>query len=186
MNYLEQVQTIIAADPIRLRVLHHVQALQLPDCWVGAGFVRSAIWDHLHQRDRSPLPADIDVIWFDREQASPALDARIEATLRSKDHTVGWSVKNQAHMHLRNDDPPYSSAINAMTCWPETATAVAVRLGGQGGVEIAAPLGLADLFNLVVCPTAKFQVEKRQVYQNRLRAKNWLATWPDLKIIQEG
>lgn len=184
MNHLAQLQTIIAADPTRLRILHLVQALQLPDCWVGAGFVRSAIWDHLHQRDHSPLPADIDVIWFDRELATPELDSRIEATLRSKDHSIGWSVKNQAHMHIRNNDPPYSCATHAMTYWPETATAVAVRLGEQGSIEIAAPLGLADLFNLVVCPTARFQVEKRQIYQDRLRAKNWLATWPSLQIIQ--
>lgn len=50
-------------------------------------------------------------------------------------------------------------------------------------VEVAAPLGLDDLFNLVVRPTAKFQADKRQVYLNRLRSKNWLETWPNLKIV---
>ncbi|KJH80221.1 nucleotidyltransferase family protein [Stutzerimonas stutzeri] len=183
MSYLSQMQAIIAADPLRLRILRQVEALQLPDCWVAAGFVRSAIWDHLHQRSGSPLPADIDVIWFDSERSSPELDARIEATLRSMDNASEWSVKNQARMHLRNDDPPYSSATEAMVYWPETATAVAVRLGTQGVIEIAAPLGLDDLFNLVVRPTDRFQGEKAQTYRDRLRAKNWLATWPRLRVI---
>ncbi|MNY28324.1 hypothetical protein D3C86_1622950 [compost metagenome] len=53
-------------------------------------------------------------------------------------------------------------------------------------VEVAAPLGLDDLFNLVVRPTVKFRADKRQVYLNRLRSKNWLATWPDLKVLPIG
>lgn len=186
MNHLSQLQAIIALDPIRWRILQLVQGLELPDCWVAAGFVRSAVWDHLHQRSVSPLPVDIDVIWFDNERASAELDARIEAGLRRQDHRLEWSVKNQARMHLRNDDPPYSSAADAMTRWPETATAVAVRLGAKGVIEVAAPFGLDDLFNLVVRPTTRFQVGKRQVYLDRLRSKNWLATWPDLKIIPTG
>ena len=48
MTQLYQVQAIIAADPLRSRILRLVQELELPDCWVAAGFVRSAIWDHLH------------------------------------------------------------------------------------------------------------------------------------------
>lgn len=122
------------------------------------------------------------MIWFDSERSSPELDAQLEARLRSMDHTLDWSVKNQARMHLRNDDPPYFSA-EAMKYWLETATAVAVRLGAQDAIEVAAPLGLDDLFNLVVRPTVRFQAEKGQAYRDRLRAKNWLATWPRLNLI---
>jgi len=32
----------------------------------------------------------------------------------------------------------------------------------------------------------KFRADKRQVYLNRLRSKNWLATWPDLKVLPIG
>ncbi|MEN0107183.1 MAG: nucleotidyltransferase family protein [Pseudomonas sp.] len=183
MDHLPHLQAIVAADPIRLRILRQVRALELADCWVGAGFVRSAVWDHLHQRKSSPLPADVDVVWFDKTQASRASDAHIEGLLRSMDSTVNWSIKNQAYMHLRNDDPPYSSVADAMTHWPETATAVAVRMGVHDLIEVAAPLGLSDLFNLVVRPTARFQGEKWQVFQDRLNSKNWRANWPELKIL---
>jgi hypothetical protein len=183
MSQLLQVQTILAADPLRWRILRLVQELELPDCWIAAGFVRSAIWDHLHQQNASPLPPDVDVIWFDNGFATAIVDTEIEATLRDMDSTLNWSVKNQARMHLRNADLPYTSAVDAMTHWPETATAVAVRLGREDMIEVAAPLGLDDLFNLIVRPTAKFQTDKRQIYLNRLRSKNWLATWPNLKII---
>lgn len=183
MQQLFQVQAIIAADPARMRILGLVRELGLPDCWVAAGFVRSAVWDHLHQRGASALPGGIDVIWFDSEQAAAVVDAAIDATLRRMDGTLDWSVKNQARMHLRNADHPYTSAADAMVHWPETATAVAVRLGAEGRIEVAAPFGLDDLFNLIVRPTVKFQTEKRQAYLGRLRSKNWLATWPNLTIL---
>ncbi|QFT21449.1 hypothetical protein FIV02_07635 [Pseudomonas sp. THAF187a] len=70
-----------------------------------------------------------------------------------------------------------------MRYWPETATAVAVRLDEQGEVEVAAPLGLEDLFGLIVRPAGRFKDEKQPIYQERLRSKNWLATWPQLKVL---
>ena len=82
MHNLPQLQTLIAADPLRMEILRRVQALDLADCWVAAGFVRSAVWDHLHQRADSALPADIDVIWFDTASASKTVDGELEATLR--------------------------------------------------------------------------------------------------------
>ncbi len=186
MNLLAQLQVIIAADPVRMRVLHLVQDLGLPDCWVAAGFVRSAVWDRQHMRSDSPLPSDVDVIWFDKDRTSPDIDVQIEAALHNVDSSVNWSVKNQARMHLRNGDDPYSSAVEAMRAWPETATAVAVRIEEGGHIEVAAPLGLDDLFNLIVRPTERFRLEKRQVYVDRLRSKNWQATWPDLQINLAG
>lgn len=182
MQKLTQLRSIISSDPVRMRILRMVKAQELPDCWVAAGLVRSAIWNELHQRHTSNLPEDVDVIWFDRARVTAAVDADHEAALRSIDSTVNWSVKNQARMHLRNADLPYTSATDAMTYWPETATAIAVRLT-DAGIEVAAPFGLDDLFNLIVRPTARFQFEKRQEYLNRLRLKNWLATWPDLKVL---
>ncbi|MBD2838752.1 nucleotidyltransferase family protein [Pseudomonas sp. JM0905a] len=183
MQQLAQLKTLITSDPARMRILRLVRDLGLPDCWVAAGFVRSTVWDHLHQRTRSPLPPDIDVIWFDAKRAGVEVDEGIEAALRSRDDSLDWSVKNQARMHLRNADQPYSSATDAMTRWPETATAVAIRLGAEGELEVAAPFGLGDLFNLVVRPTARFQAEKHPIYLDRLRSKDWLAKWPNLEVL---
>jgi len=185
MHTHARLRAIITADPLRMRVLDLVKALALPDCWVAAGFVRSAVWDHLHGRDSSPLPADIDVIWFDPDRPDKALDTGLEAALRRSEGLLNWSVKNQARMHLHNADQPYRSAVDAMTHWPETATAVGVRLGALEEIEVAASLGLDDLFDLIVRPTAAFRAGKRQVYLERLAAKGWSETWPGLRIRQD-
>jgi hypothetical protein len=175
------VLDIIASDPARLHLLQLVHSLDLPDCWVGAGFVRSAVWDHLHGRLPAPVTGDVDVIWYDPDRAAAEVDATLEATLRDLHPDVIWSVKNQARMHTRNDDGPYYSSADAMRYWPETATAVAARWSEDGTLEICAPLGLSDLFALILRPTFRFTAEKHPIYRERCRAKGWESQWPLLR-----
>jgi hypothetical protein len=125
----------------------------------------------------------VDVLWFAPERIDLSQDRRIEALLGRLDSNVEWSVKNQARMHIRNGDAPYVSTTDAMRHWPETATAVAVRRNDGDNCEIAAPFGLDDLFDLILRPTPRFAADKRQLFDDRIRAKEWLKTWPLLRLI---
>ena len=180
------VRSLLRSDPLRWHLLDVVRALDLPDSWLGAGFVRNIVWDHLHQRPASPLTADVDVIWFNPERADPAEDRAYEAALSDLEPSISWSVKNQARMHTRNGDAPYASAVDAMRYWPETATAIAACRDGLSGCEIAAPFGMDDLLNLVLRPTPRFSDEKRSVYKERVRAKGWTVTWPRLREVENA
>jgi hypothetical protein len=186
VDRLAELRTLIASDDRRMRVLGIVRDLGLPDCWVAAGFVRNRVWDHAHGRAPSPLARDIDVIWFDPAACAAERDAALETALRDRDGTLAWSVKNQARMHVRNADRPYGSAVDAMRFWPETATAVGVRLDARGEIEVAAPLGLDDLFELIVRPTRRFLAEKHAVYLDRIGSKGWERDWPGLKFEIQG
>ncbi|CAM4066705.1 hypothetical protein D3C81_883170 [compost metagenome] len=183
MNHEAQVQQIISTDARRWQVLEVVRRLDLPDCWIGAGFVRNAVWDHLHGRTPSALTGDVDVIWFDPARADAGEDQRLEATLRELAPGIDWSVKNQARMHSRNGDAPYGSSAEAMSFWCETATAIAVRRTAEDECEVSAPLGLYDLFELLLRPSRRFVVEKRSVYEERIVAKAWLSKWPRLRCV---
>jgi uncharacterized protein len=182
MKHAATLQAILANDPQRCAALTQVRSLGLPDCWIGAGFIRNAVWDHLHERAPSRHTGDVDVIWFCPARVRPEDDREVETALRALNPAVDWSAKNQARMHLRKGDAPYASAVEAIGHWPETATAVAVRQTAEGSFEIAAPFGLGDLFDLVLRPTPSFAGEKRQVYLDRIESKRWLAIWPRLRI----
>ena len=182
MELLAHLQSMIKADSQRMRVLRLVRELDLPDCWVAAGFVRSCVWDHMHGRLPSPLPHDIDVVWYDPLKATQESDVLLESTLKARDRTLRWSVKNQARMHERNGDAPYLTTSDAMRYWPETATAVGVRFTDQAEIEVSAPFGLNDLFALIVRPTERFRREKHATYVARIRGKNWQSQWPKLSI----
>lgn len=180
LQHSDALKAIFAADPLRMSILALVQDCNLPQGWIAAGFVRDAVWDALHGREPSPPPGDIDIIWFDRENASAAHDAVLEHRFRSRMPDWRISVKNQARMHCRNGDSPYPTIGDAMRHWPETATAVAVRLCADGQMEINAPFGLDDLFTLRLIPGPRFRDAKRHIFDARVAAKGWRDRYPRL------
>ncbi len=58
---MASIQSLIQSDPERLNVLRAVASLDLPDCYVAAGFVRNMVWDYLRSSEHT-LPNDIDGI----------------------------------------------------------------------------------------------------------------------------
>lgn len=172
------IEALLRGDAARWRMLGLVRDLRLPDAWIGAGFVRNAVWDHLHGR-QTPHEGDVDVVWFDPARADPAEDARLEAGLRAQAPAVAWSVRNQARMHARNGDAPYASTLDAMRHWP--ATAVAARRTDDDACVVIAPFGLDDLLGLLVRPTPGFAGAKRGIVAARMTEKRWLERWPRLR-----
>jgi hypothetical protein len=181
---LEDAQDIIGlieATPLLMTRLRAVQDLHLPDCWIGAGALRNAVWNVLHGFDTNAGPeTDVDVVYFDPEDVEPDRESALEARLVHQVPGVRWEVRNQARMHLRNDDPAYRDTEDGLRFWPETATAVAARLQ-SGKVELLTPFGTGDLLGLVVRPTPAFR-RKPEIYRARQAAKNWAARWPLLKF----
>ena len=163
-------------------LLRHVAALDVEDCWIGAGLIRNAVWDHLHTMPVEPVPgSDVDVIYHNPADISPDRDLAIEKRLFGAHPTIPWSVHNQARMHEANGDAPYRNIAEAISCWSETATAIAARMSA-GKVEIIAPHGIDDLVGLIVRPTPNF-ADKLTIYRNRIAAKNWARRWPGLQFI---
>jgi len=176
-----KLKAIIRNDPWMMDKLQLVDGLKLPDCWIGAGFIRSKVWDYFHQFEaRTPLD-DLDVVFFDSTNTVKTIEKKLEEQLKKADPSVNWSVKNQARMHLKHGHEPYKNTEEAVSCWTETATAVAVRLA-SGKIEIIAPWGLEDLLELKVRPTLQTKAERPDIYRKRVKKKNWKGKWPLLDI----
>lgn len=185
LNSEEDIVKTIQEDGWMMDILKAAEAAGLPDWWICAGFVRSKIWDVLHDiRERTPLP-DIDVIFFDKENTGEASEKEAEQLLGRLLPGVPWSVKNQARMAVRNGMPPYASSIDAVSKFPETATALAVTLD-QGRLKLGAPWGVEDAVSGVVRPTSFFleNEEKREIYRQRIIKKKWHLSWSGLCIQQ--
>ena len=183
MDYAAVLRMLLSGDPLRLRALNVVASLALPDCWIGAGFVRDAAWDHLHGHRATPITGDVDVLWYEAESFQVDRDRQIEQELCYRMPDLPWSVKNQARMHVRNGDRPYTSVADAMRHWPETATAVAARCKAPDSktpdsIEINAPYGLDDLFGLRLRPTPAFRTGKLSIFEDRVSSKGWLERYP--------
>ncbi|WEG14928.1 nucleotidyltransferase family protein [Pullulanibacillus sp. KACC 23026] len=165
-------------------LLKAAKSLNLPDWWICAGFVRSKIWDTLHNFSaRTPIP-DIDVIYFDPERMDELEEKRLEDRLKTVRPNIPWSVKNEARMHIKSKMPPYSSSVDAISKFPETATALGVTLDERDHVILTAPCGIRDVVNLEVKPTSYFKETKERIviYEERLAKKNWKSIWGHLTI----
>jgi hypothetical protein len=174
------VQTLVKQSPILLQVLETLRKVD-EGLFVGGGVIRNVVWDYLHEYSAATPIDDVDVIYFDPKERTKEHDAAFEAKLRNSIPNLKWSVKNQARMHEMNIDTPYTSLEDAVSKWPETATAMAARLGAGGEIEVVAPHGFDDLFRLVVSPTPHF-LTRLDRYRSRIIQKNWGHHWPRLRF----
>lgn len=180
----EEILSLIKEDKWMMEILETVNLLDLPDWWICAGFVRSKIWDVLHHFEvRTPLP-DVDVIYFDPSNIDEQEEKRLEEKLQEILPPIPWSVKNEARMHLRNGCPPYSSSVDAISKFPETATTLGVKLDERNNLVLASPHGIQDVANLVVRPTPYFAEsdERMSMYINRVRKKDWTTIWRNVRV----
>ncbi len=175
---INDLQQLIQADQQRMAILRKVAALQLPDCWVAAGFVRNLVWDHLHGYDATPLN-DVDVIYYDIKHKDIEHSHQVQTQLCRQSPEINWEVKNQAIMYQRNGHAPYTDTADAMSYWPEKETAVGVRLGDEGGIDIIAPWGIESLFAGHITYNPK---RERSLFNARIAGKKWLQRWSKLKV----
>ena len=174
---MNTIETMLRQDKPRMQQLQAVQTLQLPDCFVAAGFVRNMVWDALHDYPPTPLN-DVDVIYYDEQLRIAPED--IEKTLTNALPDINWQVKNQAVMHHRNHDPAYQNSTDAMRYWPEKETAVGVRLNYNNQLELAAPFGVQSLLEGKLTHNP---LRSKEVFKQRIASKQWLEKWPKLQII---
>jgi uncharacterized protein len=180
----DRILEVITDDIWMMNILKSARSLNLPDWWICAGFVRSKIWDILHNFSEStPIP-DIDVIYFDPANIDKLEEKKFEEMLKTQMPNTPWSVKNEARMHIKSNMPPYTSSVDAISKFPETATALGVKLDEKDNVILTAPCGISDVVNLKVKPTPFFTQTKERVeiYEDRITKKNWILIWNNLDV----
>ena len=181
VNSEDQLTDIIKSDPWMMEVLEAAQKLDLPDWWIGAGFLRNKVWDVIEGRTSQPT-RDVDLVYFNEGDINPETDWAYDTKMKEAYPFAEWEVRNQARMHYVNNSEPFRSTTDGISNWVETATCVAVRLKGDS-LEYLFCYGTDDLFNLIARPIPSFQTEDRLViFYKRIKNKKWQERWPDLRI----
>lgn len=182
-NETELIQ-LVKKDEVMMNVLKTAKQLDLPDWWVCAGFVRSKIWDVQHGFNKETVLPDVDVIYFNDAWKDESEEKKLEEKLRAISPNIPWSVKNQARMHIVNDFPPYTSSVDAISKFPETATALGLKIDAENKVILTAPHGVKDAINPQVKPTPYFAENEvgLLIYEKRIMSKDWKSKWTKIKI----
>ena len=179
---VSELTALIGSDPWIMDLLRAVRAMHLPKWCIAAGVIRNKVWDHLHGYSDRTLPADIDVLYYDHDRIDDTYEADIERRLAAIIPGVRWEAVNQAAVHSYTKDAPYKSIEQAMSRWADPVTAVGAHLTYEEQIVIMAPLGLRDLFGLVVRPNL-LTPNAATVYRERMTTKRWIERWPKLTIL---
>lgn len=170
-----------------MQALSAVQSLKLKSWCIGAGAIRNAVWDHLHGFSEPSYLADVDVTYFDDVDMSPQTEQRIETVLTATFPQIPWEVTNQATVHRwfeQHFGHPVSaleSLEQAVASWPEYATSVGVWLDQNASIQVIAPWGLEDLFQIRVRRNPTRVSE--QTYSQRIEQKQYARRWPKVTIV---
>jgi uncharacterized protein len=208
----ELVGLVLGTEWLR-NLLGLVALLELPDCWIGAGAVRDLVWDTRFGNGFDPARIeDVDVVFFDPDDLSAIYEEEIERKLSREEPSVKWDVKNQARVHVWFESKfgrplePLTSTAAGVATWPETATAVAVRLSPDpglditgldvaghdvefevAGLQILAPFGLDDLLNGIWRRNLGTSPETRvsdDEFRARTERKQPQVRWPHVVVLE--
>jgi len=178
---------IVRADPGLMHVLGVVRSQTLPDWRVFSGAVYQSVWNALTGRPAGYGVRDYDVGYYDPDTSWDAEDVVIKRVAAAFEPPIRdvVEVRNQARVplwfpaHFGEPYDPLSGTDEALGRFVAPAFAIGVRLEADDSISVAAPLGLDDMFGLVLRPNP-----------NRGVAKDWprvvdraLARWPELTII---
>lgn len=180
-----QQQRIISSIALGSRgIVDALLALRTTDksLYLGGGMIRNAVWDHLHGYGAPTPTDDVDVIRYDAQETEKRHDEAIRDRLSAVVPNAKWSVKNQARMHVTNNEAAYNSLEDAISRWPETATAFVARLDDAGRIEFVAPYGFDDLLRLLITNTPPF-ANRRSIILKRAEEKQWQRLWPRLRLV---
>ena len=173
----------VRQNPLNTELLDRLRSLQLPDCYLVAGCLFQAVWNH-----RSGWPADrgvrdYDVFYFDASdlswEAEDAVVRRVAAV--TTDMPISLDVKNQARVHLWYEEkfgpgyPRLKDAQDGIGRYLVSCTCVGIA-AGDGSVH--APYGFDELEQGILRinpanPRPSLFLEKAASYRSR---------WPWLTI----
>lgn len=185
VQFQQQLQQLIQQHPFIMQILTTLYDIE-PNAYIAAGIIRNTVWAALHGWNYVLDGSEVDVIFYD-EAPDHDRSNDIQHDMMSHFPHMEWDVTNQATVHhwYRLDDgtaiEPLKSIEHALSLWPETATAVAIRLNANHELEIVAPFGLQDLFELKLRWNP--QLVSHAGFLKRMQTKQFLIRWPQLKWI---
>jgi hypothetical protein len=182
-----RLTSLIYSSTVLMRTLRAARDLDAPDWLIGAGVLRDRVWDQLHGLTPPPAARDVDLSFFDRSRLIAGHERQLQRAITERAPDICWEVTNQAALHLWYPHV-FGIHLEALTCsadavalWPETATAVAVRLRHDNTMKVIAPYGLDDLFNLVCRHNPA--IVTRDQFHRRVQNKQIAKRWPRVRVV---
>ena len=181
---LEEFKKIILSNEKIVFILKKLQEYNLEDYYLGAGCISQTFFNYYHGYNLEKNINDYDIVYFDNDLSYEKEDKIIkDITFLLRNIDVQLDIKNQARVHLWSlkslgrQIKQINSLEQAVRGWGTTVTCIGIRLKNDD-LEIFAPYGLNDLFDMNIVPL-KDNIPKEEYLK---KVKKWKEKWPLLNI----
>jgi len=207
-----KLSEIIRQDPFRMRCLRALRALNVPQGYIGAGFVRNAIWDVLHNK-ATPTPLnDIDVIYFNSDELGQSKNIVKTRTASSFHQSPSQAVEQSvllsatkehelvlerelsrlvadANWQVKNQARMHLAHDHAP--YKNCREAISYWVEQETCVAVrlteSGDLDVLAPFGLSANFAGTLSINPKHprpdVLKQRVHAKNWLTQWPSLNVV---
>lgn len=182
----DRLGAILRDDPVMWDALEKARRFDAPEWRIVSGAVYNTVWNALSGRPSGYGIADIDLFYFDGADLSYAAEDAVIRRAASvfAGGAVPVEVRNQARAHLWAgpkfgiDYPKLRSSDDALVNFAAKTHAVAVSLGPDGAIDIAAPFGLALIFERRLVPNRRH--DNQATYERK--AARAVQHWPEVTV----
>jgi uncharacterized protein len=184
------LKRLCGGDPDLMGLLTPAREVGLPQWRVVAGCLYQTAWNVLTNKPARTGIKDYDLIYFDARDLSWEAEDQVvqRVALRMGHLPAPVEVRNQARVHLwfkqrfGADCSPLRCADEALTRYASIVHAVGVRLERDDSLDIVAPFGLDDFFNMVIRPNRVLD----NAASHEAKAARAKVIWPEVTVIPWG
>ncbi|WP_159441805.1 nucleotidyltransferase family protein [Williamsia sterculiae] len=175
----------IRQNPMIVRLVDELPALDLPDWFVAGGALMQTVWNVRTRRPVNHGILDYDVLYFDDSDLSEAAEQvvidRVAAVFGAD-----VQIRNQARVHhwyadkFGMDSPvrPLRDSRDGIDQFVAPCVAVGVTRSDDGELTVYAPFGLDDMNTMII----RHNVARASREAFDAKATRWRSRWPEVTI----
>jgi uncharacterized protein len=188
----DEFLAVVLRNPVNEIIADELFRIALPDAWIVSGCLVQTAWNVLTKRALDHGIEDYDIFYFDPDtswQAEDAVIHELQERFARQDRFANLGakveVRNQARVHLWYPEkhglpyPALGSSTDGIDRFLTKNTQVGIRRT-QGGHDVYAPNGFADIAGMIVRPNP---VPNFSAANYAAKAARWKRLWPELTVL---
>ncbi len=180
-----KVAGLCVLNRINLAIINRFDELGIRDWWLGSGCLFQTVWNLKTGRPAERGIVDYDIFYFSDDMTWEAEDEVIKAAAKIfADLSANIQVRNQARVHLWYPEkfgigyPPLTTAAEGILRFPSGTQAIGLKRTGDEFLDLYAPLGLTDVWEMIARPNRALPLSK--VFAEK--TERWQKEWPQLTV----
>lgn len=180
-----QVVQLCLMNQVNVKILERFNSLGITDWWLTGGCLFQTVWNLRTGRGAGQGVKDYDLVYFSEDQSWEAEDQVIKDVANLFDDLdADIQVRNQSRVHLWFEEkfgspyPPVASASEGILRFAVRAAVIGLKRTGDEFLDLFAPFGLDDVWNLIVTPNRSMPVSS----QFSEKVARWQQEWPQLTV----